>query len=286
MNWTFSVPVWGDWHVKQYLDRVLAYHARMGLKGRYIIHTNRRTDIEPRLGVLKDCEIDFRGLPGNPDSYQTFAECHAEAFRESQACLFLTADAAFSEGSFEVVRKAVEEQGKKLIAMCSLRTCSINGDDPPFDPKGMNAWAVQHIHLPLKTLVWGHRPPSLKPTNLFFEDGENFWSRGFHLHPIAAVRDGRRVDLSGTVDGALVTAYWPDETWVVQNHEVAGCEFTHESKFGGDLSWNLEHPQYIADSMRDGAKSIHRHFFSHKIALRGEPNAKFDDVAREVYARL
>lgn len=285
MKWTFSVPVWGDWYVKTYLVRVLPYHERMDLEGRYIIHTNRAHDIEPHLGKIREtCEVELRTLPGSPDSYDTFALCHNEVFRESSACMFLTADMAFSEGAARVVREMVE-RGAKLIAMHSTRTLSQFGDEPPFDARGMNEWAVNHMHVQMKTCIWGRPPPSFKATNLYFEDGESFWTRGFHLHPLAAVRDSRRFDLSGTVDGTLVTAYWPNEAVVIRNHEIAALEFTPESR-AFDLSWNHSHPQYVADCMRDGAKAIHRHFFTHSIALRGEPSTKYDDEAREIYARL
>lgn len=285
MNWTYSVPVWGDWYVKTYLTRVLPYHERMGLEGRYIIHTNRAHDIEPHIGKLLDtCDVEFRGLPGSPDSYGTFGLCHAEAFRESEACLFLTADIAFTQDSAHVARTLVKE-GAKLVAMHCMRTLSEPGDEPPFDPVGMNEWAVSHMHPAMKTCLYGRTPPSFKPVNIYFEDDGSFWTRGFHLHPFAAVRDKRRFDLSGTVDGTLVQAYWPTEAHVITDHGIAAVEFTPPNR-GFDLSWNMDHPQYIADCMRDGAKAIHRHFFTHRIKLRGEPTGKFEDEAREIYSRL
>lgn len=285
MNWTIACPVWGDWYVKQYLTRTLPYHKRMGLKGKYIVHTNQRAALEPHLDGL-GCEVEFRTLPADPSNYMTYAQCHNEVFRESQACMFLAADIALSEGSFEVVRAAVEDLDTKLVMMNVMRTVSETGDEPPYDPRGMNEWAIRHIHYPMKTCTWGRQPPSMKPVVIFFEDGENFWMRGFHIHPIAAVRDDRYFDLTGTVDGTLVTSYLPTECWVVQKQEIAGVDFTHESKLQGDVGWNMSDAMSVANIMRDGAKSIHRHFFCHKIAIRGEPTKKYDAVAREIYCRL
>ena len=267
MNWTISVPVWGPWHTELFLKYALPSHLRMGLEGcKYIIHSDGESLVEIPQELRNVCEVEIRPIRSSRSvhhKYRCMNECHGEAMKEAGAVMFLPPDCVVSSNT----RKVIEASGKKLVMACSLRT--LNGGEPPRDPEALNAWAAKHLHPNQRGWVWGNEwGTELIHSHVYFEDGENFWCHGFHLHPLAAVLD-RKYGSGKSVDSYLPSYYDPRETWVVSDCELAMAELSPADIFFG-LERGPETVSSIVDSVKGKIKDRHLGFFKTAIRLRGQ----------------
>lgn len=281
LKWFVSVPVWGDWHREIFRKFVFPRHQKLGLEGcTYVVHTDDIGKVE----FVKDlpCEVIFRSKKG--ESYQGMNQCHGEVLSMAQGhgILFLPPDCIPSTNAFMVVKKSVG-LGKKLVMTASLRT--FGSEDVPEESKGLNDWAIEHLHPNQFGWIWGHKKGiNLTPSNIYFREGWNFWCHGAHLHPIAAVLD-RKIGGGKSIDSYLAGAYTEEETWIVSDSELAMCEITHRDKFSG-----LEDaPLSVSNCIRRLKGKVHEHnkrFMLQRIALRGKAGDFSVPIIQEILKGL
>jgi hypothetical protein len=285
LRWTVSVPVWGQWHVKTYVERVLWRHVLLGLEDcRYIIHTDRWNEINeaPAMRRLRRfCEVVYRALPQRGTGHELMSACHADAMKDAEAIMFLMPDCMVSVEAFDFVRSC----GKKLVVLASLRTLSECKDDIPMHAPELAEWSVANLHPSWKGLIWGGREGA-PPTNLYFKSETGFWVHGFHLHPLAAVLDDSQRAVPGSVDGEFVNLFSKEDVYVVTNREVAQCEITSRARGVGEDCWDVSHPGAVASFMQSRANSMHQWFFEHRIMLAGTYNKDGEHVPLAVLDRL
>src|SRR3990167_5939378 len=176
MNWTISVPCWGKWHTDIFYKHALPSHLKMGLKDcKYILHVDETANFELARNILSGvCAVELRPLTsssGPHHAYRCMNECHMNVMKKRENILFLPPDCVVSSN----LRTEIEASGKKLVLLCSLRT--LNGFDPPSDPKELNEWAVNHLHPNQKGWIWGNETgTTLIHAHVYFEEGGNFWA--------------------------------------------------------------------------------------------------------------
>lgn len=286
MKFTFSVPVYGDWHTFVFLKHVLASHAAAGLEGRYLVHTTKlgRRILKGKIEhELPNCQVDY--IEVNPEqSYFQFSDYHQEAFESSQACMFLQADAMISANTFKGVREAVNK-GFKHINVAGFN-CVDDGEHVYFDER-FNEWGVKHLIPTLKGNIWGRTDEMMSTQTMFFEDGPNFWIHAFHHDPIAMVNDRRGVDIRGsTLDWISPSFFKPEETAVLSGHEGLVIEISPPAKFDRHPRHTIMNATEIALQVRDKVLPSHINLFAHPVAVLGEPTKKYDALIADVLALM
>lgn len=290
MNFTFTVPVWGDWHLFQYLKTVLASHAAAQLEGRYIIHT---TPLGHRMlkgkveHELPGCKVEYVEVEP-AGTYFDFSKYHQEAFDGSEACVFLQADAVISNGTFAAIRTAIG-RGAKHVNCCGINAVE-DGTQVPFDG-GLNKWAVEHLIPTLRANIWtGEGADGLNmmsPQTMFFRDGAAFWCHAFHHDPIAMVNDHRGVKFAdSTLDWISPSFFTPGETAVLSGHEALVVEMSPPQKFDRHPRHQILNATEMALQVRDKVLPSHVNLFSHPVPILGEPTAKFDQLISDVLALM
>lgn len=277
MKWFVSMPVWGDWHQTILKNHVFPRLKKMGLEEcTFIIHT----DEPQRVEYLRELgDVVLKDKPQH-NGYAGMNQCHTEAIKMAQGhgILFLPPDCVLSVDAF----KRIKEAGHPLIMVCCLRT--FGGGEPPEDSEALNTWAVEQLHPNVKGWIWGHKVGTdVIPSNIYFQEGENFWCHAAHLHPLAAVLD-RKVGGGKSIDSYLAGAYNPRETWVVEDCEIAMVEITPEDKFKGLVSGG---PITVHDCAQRLQGKLHKHnkeFMLHAVRLRGK--AGKTTIPEEILSKL
>lgn len=290
MKFTFSVPVWGDWHMHQYLKHVLASHAAAGLEGRYIVHTTPLGKRMLRGKVEHDlpgCKVEY--IEVQPQgTYFDFSEYHQEAFDASEACVFLQADAIISSTTFHAIRRAVEA-GAKHVNCVGINTLE-DGKPVPFDA-GLNQWAFDHLIPTLRANIWselgGGGEPQMSPQTMFFKDGDAFWCHAFHHDPICMANDKRGVKFTGsTLDWVTPTFFAPAETAVLSGHEALVVEISPPQKFDRHPRTVMLNATELALQVRDKVLPAHMNLFRYPVPILGEPTQKFAGIIEQILELL
>lgn len=279
MNFTFSVPCWGDWHLFQYLKHVLHSHAEAKLEGFYRIHSTP-IGIKMLKGKveyeLPNCQIEY--VEVNPQqSYFQFSEYHQQDFDNSEATIFLQADAMISQGTFAAIKSAVDN-GKKHINCAGLNAVD---DGEPI--KDFNSWGVKHLIPTIKGNIWGTSSSMMSPQTLYFQDGEAFWCHAFHHDPICMVNDKRGVKFGeSTLDWISPSFFTPEETTVLSGHDALVIEISPPNKFDRHPKHNICNATEIAMTVRGKVLPSHTNLFRYAVPILGEPTKKYEELIDNV----
>jgi hypothetical protein len=284
LKFTFSVPVWGDWHCLQYLKHVLPSHAAAELEGRYVIHTTalgkRMLQGKPE-HELPRCEVEYIEI--NPQaSYFQFSDYHQEAFDSSEVCMFLQADAMLSAGTFKAIRKAVDE-GYKHVNVCGINAVD-DGSPIPYG-EGFNEWGVKHLIPTLRGNIWGTSDSMMSPQTLYFQDGEAFWCHAFHHDPICIVNDKRGMSIrDSTLDWISPTFFTPAETTVLSGHDALVIEISPPQKFDRHPRMKYVNATEIAMKVKQLVLPSHTNLFRYAVPILGESTQKYRKMIDDVVA--
>lgn len=275
MNYTFSLPVWGPWHTWMYLKYALPSHARNGLKGKYIIHTDCKDVLQGKVEYeLPNCEVEYRDIdPSN--SYFQFSDYYQECFDESEACLFLAADVVMHPFTFASVQASVMA-GDKLVMTAGINCV---GDNPPIGDT-LPQWAVDHLIPTLHGNIWGRNNHNMMgPQTMYFEDEGAFWCQAFHHHPLCIVNDGRGVKFTGTtIDWITNSFFSPEETHILSGYEGLMVEISPPNKFDQHQRYELVNATEMAFALKDKVMDAHLNLFAQKVPLVGKPTSKYDQL--------
>jgi len=284
MNFTFTVPCWGDWHLFQYLKHTLASHAAAHLEGRYVVHTTPRGHRMLKGKIEHDlpcCNVEYVEVEPK-GTYFDFSKYHQDVFDQSEACMFLQADALLSNGTFRAVREAVKSGAKHVN--CAGINCV--GESPPLDAR-MGAWAVEHLIPTLRGNIWGTSDTMMSTQTMYFQDGDNFWCHAFHHDPICIVNDHRGVKFAeSTLDWITPSFFTPAETAVLSGHDALVVEISPPQKFDRHPRYTILNATEIAMQVRDKVLPAHVNLFAQAVPIMGQPTAKYDQLIADVLALM
>lgn len=283
MNFTFSIPVWGDWHTHIYLKHTLASHAAAELEGRYVVHTTQLGQRTLRGKVeheLPRCEVEY--IIVQPEaSYFQFSQYHQEAFDASEACVFLQADAIISSGTFHAIRRAVAAGAKHVN--CAGINAVEDGSEIPFAAPALNKWAVEHLITTLRGNIWGRQDNMMGCQTMYFEDAGAFWCHAFHHDPICMVNDKRGVNIVGsTLDWISPSFFSPEETAVLSGHEALVVESSPAQKFDRHPRYSIMNATELALNVRDKVLPSHVNLFRYAVSILGTPTDKYRQLIEDV----
>ena len=288
-----TVPAWGD-YVRTFLGPVIRSH-RAGiehmqreLRGTIEVHYVVMTDQPAAVArALSDFPLTLRPIktPPREQIFKVLCDGHAvgvEVAREGDRIVFLNADIMVSVEAFLAVEKRFRK-GKKAVVCGGTRTQlgTFTRAAPPLAARRLARWAIQHPHRITKNFVWGSGTTT-HPSIVYFREGENVVLRGFHIHPLAVVKD-RQLPFVGSVDLNIVDAYKFGEIHVVTDvDELAIAEISEKGKGHYQSDRVLDVQQVVSWAMR-GATPMHWWNFRHRIIIAGEGvGVKDSEVADEV----
>jgi hypothetical protein len=266
-----SVPVWGDWH--SHLFRMVSYPSyqhQLGPDDRLIIHGTRFPDIE----------AEYHPLDVKTDDHAKSALGHRDAITRANGgpVVFIPPDCAVSAGALDAIRRRLGE-GKRFIALCSIRA-NRNAPRPPgFDPRSLIDWALKHPHEITKRSTWGNKDSLSQLSINLFPTECGAVARCYHLHPILIQTEN--ANFSGTIDDELPNRFSPEEIHIVtDSDEMAMVELTPDSR---QLSLYAKPPS--VDRIKDFARHVgptNRYFFTQRIVLKARDGSDFHEIEKDL----
>lgn len=229
------VPLWGEDYVRQFLTICLptqlapgnlpalsqraawSYHIITRPKDAYTITSSPTFQSLAALGqakVIATNDIDFQAQ----DHYKPFSDCYRMGMRladsEGAACVFLTADQLWSDGSLARVvdwgrtgADAVVGSGPRLLQESFTKFFTQTFGHQPLEPVSFSSeqgvdWTLQHMHPWDRSLFWDHEGHGRRASFLYWSVADTgFLMRCFHMHPILVNPRGCSYDFQQTIDG-------------------------------------------------------------------------------------
>lgn len=291
-----TVPAWGDAYSKLFLGPVLRSHRAAldrlrqefhnTIQVRYVVQTDRPREVARLLGDLDLTLVPTPpNLPANP--FPLMCETHTRGLDEAKdgdRVVLLNADIMVSVEAFAAIERRFR-QGKKAIVCAGTRTLlgPLTWAPGPLTARRLTAWTLRHIHPISRSCYWGSGTTS-SPWTVYFHENGSTVLRGFHLHPLAVVKD-RPLTFTGSVDLNLVDNYKFDEIHLVTDaDELAIGEISGAWKTHPCTEWPFDIGQIVSWAIRGAGGPMHWWNFRHRVTLRGDSSAVTIDhaVADEV----
>lgn len=288
-SWVIGIPIWGPKYVKIFADYA-APALRAALRGcpdpvRILIHTDMPNEVRAALtivgglpGMASTVSIETFPVPTQP-TYVTLQKSHADVIARAKVgdwVVLLNADLVIS-GNLLRACEARFMKGAKAIVTAGIRTKFGDGAPPVgAEPRALLVWAWDHRHQIIRDLEWG-KGGSMLPTNLFFTNGDSVVLRGFHLHPVAILKE-KELSFISTIDGDLLE-HFPRETIhvVTDPDELSMLEISPLDKRFPVRS-GIMNPARVAASMKSRASALHKWLFTHRIVIKGTGEGCGDDA--------
>ena len=283
------VPAWGDDYCRLFLGPVLRTH-RAALEAlrqefantvevRYVVQTDQPVAVAR---ALEGIDLTLVPTPATKRFvFQTLCEGHArgiEDARELDRVVLLNADIMISTGTFAAIERRFR-QGKKAVVCGGTRTLVRPWTmfPKPLPARALASWAIRHPHPITRDFFWG-TGKTTHPCTVYFREGANVVLRGFHLHPLAIIKD-RRTPFDGSIDLNLIEAYRTDEIHLVTDvDELSIAEISAKGKTYDTGERPFDVSQIVSWAVR-GATSMHWWNFSHRIIIAGSGDAVAGDMA-------
>lgn len=240
--------------------------------------------IETELRIFNFSEDFIRNY-----KHQTLTYCHqhaaAAAYKEDCGLIFLVADGAYADGSFENLIK-ISQQGKRAIMLCTYRITQetfVPQFMKLFNPAGNLAisapprelvkLSLKHLHPTTKVLFWQERGcQSRHPSMLFWSvQDEGVVAKSFHTHPLMIIPSSKNVLPNPTIDGKYVSLACPnleDDVYVVEDSdEIHYVELSRSEMYPEHIRpEGITDEQEVALWMTKATDLFHRYCFKdHKI---------------------
>lgn len=282
MTWLISVPVWGPRYVDIFtrvalpaLRRAITPLRKLGVSVTLLVHTTPEHSTEALSANLEGVATVFRSVPSVDRSFGSLSAAHREALtlaqRGDRVCL-LTADLVVSAPSLANAEAKFRAGATKLVCCAGMRV------DEAFTPpdtesgRALLEWGWDHRHPMTQECTW----PDGKSYDLwrmYFEKNGVVVCRLCLPHPIALVKDGRRINFAPTIDVNVTANYTSSEVYLATDpDEIAMIELSPRDK-----EFLLTEP--FAARLEQGLPSIpamipimnprHRRFFSQRIRIKG-----------------
>lgn len=285
MTWIVSIPAWGPMHVAKLLAHTLPsvrFALRVaGVKARILIHTDQGAHI---VQAANGEDIDVAPVPGQGDLYQRFGDCHRDAIAraaEGDRVALLCADMAVSRELFSACEARFGD-GKRAVVAAATRTLA--NEPPPIGASSYEllAWTMRWPHPMVRACFWGER--SQTPWAVYFRNGDHITLRGFHLHPVAVVKD-RALPFHGTLDIDLLDNYGRHEIHVVTSpDELSLAERSPPDRPFREMRFPMTAAS-IAEWASTRATPLHWWLSTHRIIVAGAGETDDQVVWDEVMAQ-
>lgn len=284
-KWLISVPVWGEQYVRTFVEYA-APAIRSALQGfdhqvRFLIHTDQPDAIQQALSGA--APIEFASVP-NQSTYTALQYSHGDAINRAEIgerVTLLNADLIVSGNLFKACEQHMNE-GKRAVVLVGIRTAMGHGPPPVGEePRKLLQWAWEHRHQIIRDLEWG-AGGSMIPTNIFFARGDSVVMHGFHLHPVAIVKE-KDVSFISTIDGDLLDHFDASSIHIVTNpDDIAMLEMSPPDRRFPVRGYPSTASD-IANSMTSRASIRHRWLFESRIVVIGDGADQWDvPVAAEI----
>lgn len=274
-KWIIAVPAYGAFHVDA-LSMYALHSYRLAAKYAGIAESDIQlvvyTEAERRVGAAaRGFDIVFRKPPVAGDKYQQLGDVHRDALNQAalgSRVLMATADMIISCETFAACNERFAS-GSRAIVVGPSRTLPTQLPVPGMTSCDLLDWSMQNAHpFTLETIWGGH---ALPPSTLRFKSGKNVTMRGFHLHPIAILKE-KEIQFQGTLDQTLLAKFSHHEIHVVtKRDEMAAAEVSP-----ADLQYGLaKTPVGVSEVVNWAQRScqpINWWLAEHRIVLCGEDN--------------
>lgn len=258
---------------------------RLGEPVKFVIHTNSPDTV---LLMMRGLDVETRPID-EAQRYVALQQAHSDGIRTAPVgsrVVLLNADICVSGNLLQSVARHFNS-GKKAVVLIGIRTAA--GDEIPpagADPRELLLWAWEHRHQIVRDTEFPYGRSAL-PTNLFWTYEGSTVARGFHLHPVAILKE-KEIDFKSTIDGDLLELFPRNSIHVVTDpDDCSMCEVSPpERRFPlepRDLT-----AKGIAIRMSTRASPLHRWLFEHRIVVRGRAEEVTEDcsMAVDILSRL
>lgn len=278
--WVVSLPVWGAEYVDKFVRGGLpSIKAADALNAnRYMVYTDHT---EALAAAMFGMDVEFKPVPPvDGDKYDRMSEAHRDTLRcaaDGDYVALLGADMLLSREVFSACEKRFAD-GYSAVVAAATRTLSIQ-PPPPMSSRELLRWAMDHAHPLVKGCFYGAQGNC--PWAVYFQNGENITLRGFHLHPVAVVKN-RPLEYKGSLDQDLLEHFQPREIQVVTDpDELALAEMSPPAMkfYVPNFTINEE---MIARWGTVFATEVHWWLSTHRIIICGNGDTEDDAVWKKV----
>jgi hypothetical protein len=218
----------------------------------------------------------------------TYCHQHAavSAYKENCGLIFLVADGAYADGSFENLIK-ISNKGKRAIMLCTYRIAKETfvpqfmklfnphgGLTISASPRELVKLSLKHLHPTTKVLFWGENGcQSWHPSMLFWSVGdEGIIAKSFHAHPLMIIPSRKDILPYPTIDGKYVSLVCPnleDDVYVVKDSdEIYYSELSKSELYPEHIRpEGTTDYQDVAEWMTRATDSFHRYCFKNHTIL-------------------
>jgi hypothetical protein len=291
------VPAWGS-YVKTFLGPVIRTHLAAievmlralanTIEVRYVVVTDQQAPVARALEGFDLTLVPIKSEVPRNRIFNMLCEGHARGIdvaRQGDRVVFLNADIMISREAFLAVEKRFRK-GKKAVVCGGTRTVlgPLTSAPGPLPARALAKWAIEHPHMITRNFFWGSGTTT-HPSIIYFRKGQNVVLRGFHIHPLALVKD-RPLTFVGSVDLNLLDAYGYNEIHVVTDvDELSIAEISVKGKGHYQSERVLDVSQIVSWAMR-GASPMHWWNFRHRIMIAGDGVEAGDSEAADEVLRL
>jgi hypothetical protein len=249
---------------------------------RFLVHTDDPGRVRENVESKTGCDCETRTLADAKSHYVSYAAGHAEGIEAapmgSIVCT-MPADVVVSKEFFSSQQRHFDA-GKRCIVSAATRTLNDGTIPIGASSRELLSWVCDHAHPIILNNIYGEGFSRL-PAFVFFRNGTDWAMRGFHLGPIAFVKD-RPLRFSKTVDWDLCSNYSRDECHVVtSNDEFSMAEISPPDRRqqSGPMPFTAAD---CAPWVASKASKFHWWCFGHRIQMRGDGPFNDEDFVREL----
>jgi len=273
-TWYVSVPVWG----KRYRDIFFAFtlpaleyaFKESGEDFTLVLHTDLPYD-----PIVKHCKLVRLKIPDGDHSFGSLSKAHTEVIAMAglgDPISLLTADMVVSLETFVTCRRLFA-LGRKLICCAGMRVLDDELPELPLSGRELLAWGWDHRHSMTKECTWPDGT-SYDVWRMYFEKDDEVACRLHLPHPIAFIRDNRRIGFGPTVDANLFTNFRLPEIFLITNpDELAVIELSPEGKefvITETMRYRFNNLGPSCPSFQKIIHNHHRWMYGHKIIIKGD----------------
>ncbi len=275
-KWLISVPCWGDYHVNTFLKYVLpslrVAIKQAGVRAHLIIHTeDQRVFIAGYTLPHDELDIELRTPAHGSTHHTTYGNCHRDVIRSAlpgERVMLMNADIVVSRETFSACEQRFTE-GKKLVVAAATRCLFKPGVVPTIGAKSrdMLEWTLGVKHPSVAQCFWG-TGRTMIPWAIYFQTSSGVVIRGFHLHPLAFIKQPGLTFHGTSLDEHLIEEFSKDEIHVVTSPD----EFALAELSPPAYLFKLAKPmneKTVYNWALQRATARHRWLFEHRIIVSG-----------------
>ncbi len=287
--WIVAAPVWGAAYRTLFIELALpALRAAVEVAGESAALDPATVEIAvygPQDDAIAraagGCRVSFRAAPSGGDKYRQLGDVHRDALQRAPAgsyVMLATADMIVSREVFLACARHFSA-GTRAVVVAPSRSLRTADLAPGLSARSLLAWSMANMHAFTREAFYGGR--ASPPSTFRFRRGDDIVLRGFHLHPLALVKD-RPLSFAGTPDQDLLGNFAAGEIHVVTDcDEMAAAEISPRT-LKPALARRPWRPEDIAAWATAHCAPVNWWLARHRIVLTGVPH----DGDRAVFDRV